>query len=578
MSAPGSSIYSLQSLYVNDNRIRLLRPAASGLEGNVYELKAFSLEDAPPYAALSYSWGGRVNSAGSRLKCKGGASSVPISLSQDLKQAIHRLDKINRHGWLWVDAICINQDDKAEKSSQVRIMRTIYGKARCVYVWLGEQQKRPIETSRRSGVPITHLTGATISRLLRQGRSVWWSRLWVIQEIVSSAKIIVCIGHHTMQWHDFVNALYQTPKGRISPQLADEFGSARLQIVRLRSLREKLRQDPGTEDLVSLLRKTFSSYASDPRDKIFGLLGLVDQIDRNGIAVKYGVDVTETYQAVVCHIAKTRRSLDIIVDEWPRTKACLHSATTPLPSWVPDFSDRALRRVQSMARLRKFHASRGTCPQIQRQAGNILVVEAIRFDVIHEVVQPALPTSFDLAAVLAVMRSIVIPQLRRLAKAAESAHNHAPAPWSRLLTEDALLHILTLHDGVNRGDQAVRLYSKVWQALADSNDPDLASIPSTFGPNWNLVERFLRYVHFALRDRSVFSTRFGFVGHSSSDVLPGDIVVVPFGASVPFVLRDADTTDTYSLVSDCFINGIMNGEWLTQFQRGLIDSESFALV
>ncbi|KAF8847118.1 hypothetical protein BDZ45DRAFT_540435, partial [Acephala macrosclerotiorum] len=86
----------------------------------------------PEFEALSYTWGPKHS-----LKCIEFKSSL-IYVTKNLEAALRRLRSTNATRHIWVDALCINQDDNTERSSQVSLMREIYSQASRVIVWLGE--------------------------------------------------------------------------------------------------------------------------------------------------------------------------------------------------------------------------------------------------------------------------------------------------------------------------------------------------------------------------------------------------------------------------------------------------------
>jgi Heterokaryon incompatibility protein (HET) len=90
-----------------------------------------SLECNPDYQALSYVWGDAKNP--SSILCNGTA----FEITRNLTAALRRLRQSHRVISLWVDSICINQGDIAERSEQVRMMDNIYRKASKVLIWLG---------------------------------------------------------------------------------------------------------------------------------------------------------------------------------------------------------------------------------------------------------------------------------------------------------------------------------------------------------------------------------------------------------------------------------------------------------
>ena len=87
-----------------------------------------------PYQALSYCWGANQNPV--QITC----NSHPLQVTPNLHSALHEYRRRGTQALLWVDAICINQSNTSERTSQVRMMDKIYTEAECVIVWLGEAQ------------------------------------------------------------------------------------------------------------------------------------------------------------------------------------------------------------------------------------------------------------------------------------------------------------------------------------------------------------------------------------------------------------------------------------------------------
>jgi hypothetical protein len=92
------------------------------------------MDTAPSYEALSYVWGTSDLSTNVYIHCNGEVTAVRSSLAGALK----RLRLATSARIIWVDAICINQDDNEEKSYQVPLMGSIYSSASRVVVWLGD--------------------------------------------------------------------------------------------------------------------------------------------------------------------------------------------------------------------------------------------------------------------------------------------------------------------------------------------------------------------------------------------------------------------------------------------------------
>jgi hypothetical protein len=99
-------------------------------------LRIVRLKDCPSFTALSYVWG----TGGTASICCNGAS---FAITPNCQEALLSLRSIYGAICIWVDAICINQGDNAEKDMQIPIMGEIYTWANVVYVWLGpEDDKR----------------------------------------------------------------------------------------------------------------------------------------------------------------------------------------------------------------------------------------------------------------------------------------------------------------------------------------------------------------------------------------------------------------------------------------------------
>ena len=94
-------------------------------------LDVINIENPPPLEALSYVWGD--STALSPMLCDG----RPISITANLEQVLRHLRFPIQPRYLWVDAICIDQENIDERTRQVQDMRQVYKRATRVIVWLG---------------------------------------------------------------------------------------------------------------------------------------------------------------------------------------------------------------------------------------------------------------------------------------------------------------------------------------------------------------------------------------------------------------------------------------------------------
>ena len=124
------------------NSIRLLelystRSIDSELFGSLYN---FTLEEAPPYEAISYTWDSDDFPEILRLP------NGHLKITENLASALRAFRPRDGDRLLWVDAICIDQSDTVEKNQQVSLMADIYRGAKRVLAWLGEGDNESIRT------------------------------------------------------------------------------------------------------------------------------------------------------------------------------------------------------------------------------------------------------------------------------------------------------------------------------------------------------------------------------------------------------------------------------------------------
>lgn len=144
VSSPTAQLYSSLPVPRDSQSIRVLdiqaknSPADEGLNGS---LRIVDLKDSPKFTALSYVWG---ESSGKSITCNGYNVRVTDSCFEALSSLRQSLGSFT----IWVDAVCINQEDDDEKAAQIPLMEQIYTWAEAVYIWLGprtETTKKGLE-------------------------------------------------------------------------------------------------------------------------------------------------------------------------------------------------------------------------------------------------------------------------------------------------------------------------------------------------------------------------------------------------------------------------------------------------
>ncbi|KAF7538347.1 hypothetical protein G7054_g2943 [Neopestalotiopsis clavispora] len=300
------------------------------------QARVFPLTLAPRYSALSYCWQTRDESEPVELQgCLRGTKMI----SRDLISALQAAHSRFTDDWLWVDAICIDQSQNDEKNDQVPRMQAFYESADRVLVWLGEEFPDS-ELENRDGTRYsTSLTafGFTRGKILQlcddalAGRA-WWTRVWVIQEMVVARKLHVCIGSHLLQWDKFVQGTQAWRQADYGAGLSD----SKVRIQQLDRLRKDWWKAKHSLDLLQLLDRGRQSYATDARDNIYGLLGLMNPEDRKGVCVDYNRSTRHVYAETTLMLFRRQQNLDFLVKAFsyksPRSEP-------GLPSWVLDFGD-----------------------------------------------------------------------------------------------------------------------------------------------------------------------------------------------------------------------------------------------
>jgi len=196
---------------------------------------------------------------------------------------------------IWIDAICIDQENVAERNHQVGLMNEIFSRCSTVIVWLGPSTSNSI-------VAVNHIWGLGAGGFEHQNdhdalldllNRPYWKRMWIIQEIFLAPDIIVLSGQDIFLWEELRETLR---RHRLAKTSQDHCGCLE------RQWHEHLRQSPGCrivdarehytenmrvrsrtplfagDQLVSLLMDWADQECSDKLDKVYALLGLIPQL------------------------------------------------------------------------------------------------------------------------------------------------------------------------------------------------------------------------------------------------------------------------------------------------------------
>ncbi len=347
MTAGNHTVFEYESLDEAASEIRLLRlsklsrPRAS-LQINII---TSPLMAAPSYAAISYRW-----NFGPKVPVL--MDGKTFFVSEPLYFMLEGLREREREIVVWVDAICINQEDMDEKRWQIPLMGDLYASATQVVGWLsyhphssGALSSLGIAAScaNKSGISSSpndpagsleneHPALKRILALLRTPycpeliavfsllSNDWFSRLWVVQELARGRNVVIRHGDEVLSWDQFYTAvavlgtfMSQTGvyMGDPAPQ---ELSIANAQnIFSIASIREKLCSHPEGLPMGFLLRETRFFQVTLPHDTVYGLLGLATKKARKMIRVDYTMSEEVTLYLASLETLLSEQNLDYLL-------------------------------------------------------------------------------------------------------------------------------------------------------------------------------------------------------------------------------------------------------------------------
>jgi hypothetical protein len=193
---------------------------------------------------------------------------------------------------LWADAICIDQSNLEERKRQVRLMDAVYVRAARVLIWLDGADQR-IHSAFKSG--LTNLGSNDEEHYCTWVCGhIYWTRLWIIQEVTLSRDLRVCIGRHSEKWETFLESLSHHVKTLAGHQ------TLRRQIGVIKNLDQKRRGRLNDESRLEKLLEDFQDAECEkPVDKIYGLLGLAYDCQDGSIEPDYAKSTFDLYTEVL---------------------------------------------------------------------------------------------------------------------------------------------------------------------------------------------------------------------------------------------------------------------------------------
>ncbi|KAI9697116.1 MAG: hypothetical protein M1820_007931 [Bogoriella megaspora] len=427
--------YRYDKLKPDQVRLLFLEPATE-IDAEIYvEVHTVNLEylkNNRTWQALSYHWGDRQESE--PVYVRNALRSIPQALEFTLAAGIHKDDAPDDSGPLmpfihtksnlysalkhirqigtpdrtgkiplWVDAICINQTDKIEKTKQVAMMAKIYAAAGRVCIWLGSRDSHGRRVDAMNFVqeivqdwnPEKLICDQKAQRWINFVfllRSSWFSRRWVIQELALAEDATARCDSYEVHWKDFADAIgfssfylgdIKEVARKVGGKLSDDERADLKaltdldtpQAVRLvDEIANAFRKHPSgkllepAKELETLVSTLTAFDSSDPRDTIFALLNIARETSSMSIAPRRNISPLQpdyTQDALRIYVIKSTGSLDIICRQWALPEDQQSNSVT-LPSWI-NLRPTAKKNAKSFVGLpgsRYYNASRNEKPEV----------------------------------------------------------------------------------------------------------------------------------------------------------------------------------------------------------------------
>jgi ankyrin repeat protein len=296
-------LYEYSPLDLGERSFRLLRLIMGNkwpIQCEIIHARFDDTEDIIPYDALSYTWGDQSNLQKIEVhRTTPHVDRTVLPVTENLHAALQRLRHRDNDRILWIDAICIDQNNPVERGHQVKQMSSIYEKAVKVIFWLGKStlvtqmafdymcklQKEALghacktwtisderwQPLRRRIEPPLSNTHKSRDEFLREGfrdllARTWFRRAWIIQEVAQARRAEVMCGAQSIPVRTFavtVSSLGMEIEHHCQAILDIMPGTSR-----------ETSWWAGQRDLRTLLHKFRKSKRSDARDAIYSLLGI----------------------------------------------------------------------------------------------------------------------------------------------------------------------------------------------------------------------------------------------------------------------------------------------------------------
>ncbi|KUJ11167.1 uncharacterized protein LY89DRAFT_238894 [Mollisia scopiformis] len=635
--------FEYKPLNNSKNEIRLLEilPADEDGDNPAFqgELVHATLED-ESFIAISYAWEDPtlINYPPDSQCILDLTSDAKLSIGRNLTALLSVVQKTLADTYLWIDAICINQEDITERNKEVTRMRDIYRSASDVLIWLGPEENDSDLALSLMGM-ITHQNITTNPSFedftenpewpkwpeediawvmenidngnhLPQWRAfnsllerTWWVRVWMCQELALAQNVTFLCGLGIFSRHDFYSVVLnicQEDFDWINDVLVPKgisLNKGRLDIIFDLLL---LWNSADVSDLLQVMWLTIDRLATDERDKIYGILGLATDAERIVPEADYTLSISNLYRNLTKAMIEERGDLDFLSLVFNRPLASSN------PPWMPTASRAEIYMFNTSffepsMRSFSFQAAGDTGPKVDFSIErDSLTAEGFVLDVVDGL-GPAWSDSC---------------KTPNMIQSSHKTHYPMPGETFRALWMSLVGSINEVSDGFSLApDIFGELFAAQCCNLEDKMNPktdeELSEMEASIGfprwyarhRNWGVAGKTIREwtqsvhasntlpflqvtEHEVWRDfdkmwkwlvpgRRLMSSRKGLLGLVPDSTQSGDLVCILFGGRMPFILRPIE--EGYFLLGDSYVHGVMRGEIMADFEEGSFQKTVFSI-
>jgi hypothetical protein len=519
------------------------------------------------FFALSYVWGNGLKPFTIDLGATG-----PLRITTSLYFALkHIRDCSDGDTCLWVDAICINQEDQQEKGYQVSMMAEIFKSACYVWAWLGNEDDnskfainslRNISSNEESKLPEADDTmWYTIDKFFRRD---WFRRVWIVQEVILPPTVLIVCGKDSCDWEVIYKAAFLCSRDaeKSNAALMKSLSKTVAPVISLGRLRNEYhaKKDAAHRGLLTLFEEFEHTESTRKRDKLFAFLGLAN--DAQG----FKPDYDSKLEKVVTEYAR------VFIQHGKGMELLYHagrSGDNQFPSWVPNWVTTTYPKTITTWESRFGRFTAGSCmgngndPEPLREENSILSATGYILDSIREVGAISFSTSARIAYLKELFRFIET-------EAQEDRYGEgvADAVWKIPIGDAGRPPSGTWEKNDFRASyHALRDYIQLGEDTTDWN-VEMNGIRAVarmrqflFRPQ-ELRKQLWHYLftatEFAERfvDAKVCVTTKGYIGIVPGRAEKGALIAVLQSGAVPFVIEKIK--GSHQLIGECYIHGVMH--------------------